>query len=136
VEEQGGCVKRPRIAINEAVTTFEQDDYDTLHFLALAFGGIGAGRWWVTDPANPYGQGIPCCLDGACLATEDVNTDSGSSLRGRVQRALSESAPYQWVIPEFNDPLVRRVNKALGRPEDARISWAEYTKYGNIRRAA
>jgi hypothetical protein len=95
------------------------DDYDTLEFSALAFGGVGRGVCFSDGSilgASP--TALPVCLVGHAYA---VDPSPDYELRCRLG-----------IDVYANDEAVKRINRRKGRGINTRVSWKEYTRELNI----
>lgn len=102
------------------------DAYDALELSALAFGGIGAGKF--TSDGVGDGDGptdIPVCAIGHAQACD-------ARPAGPTRIAL-------WcanVLASDSDRAVRAINKRLGKPSEARVAFEEWCRKLNVVRGA
>jgi hypothetical protein len=97
-----------------------------IHLQALAWGGIGAGSF-TTEPDSWDKDGDPLCVHGLCRANSNPLVDElDGGLEAR--NALIDAGIY---FAE-NDRAVRRVQKRLGLPKDARIPFEEWAAELNV----
>lgn len=83
------------------------DVFDTLELSALAYGGIGAGAFFIYDG--------PCCIHGHAYEAEG-NGDVGISLALR----------FAGIHPAVNDCAVNRINERKHKKCESRVSFAEW----------
>lgn len=92
------------------------DVYDALELSALAYGGIGAGRW-VEDGGAGFGSApadIPVCASGHAFAADPTN---------EMWHVLQSAD----LGIRHNDPAVVRINVRRGNDYSlARVSFAEW----------
>lgn len=105
--------KQPWVEIDE-------DVYETLHFSALAFGGVGAGLYFnrCHGPLDP--AGIPLCLAGHA-ATADLPSP------------WCRWWPNRRPIEPVSDAAVRRINERRGRLGGARVPFQALMRELRIR---
>ncbi len=125
---------------NPVALVLPADIYDTLELSALAFGGIGGGKWLVSEYvgdnrasfADNLFETVPCCLEGHCDYATLAEYNGGSELNAEIEQLLYENdgGPISPIV--FNDTLVERINRARGKPDTARVTFKSYVKYGNI----
>lgn len=97
------------------------DIYDTLELSALAFGGIGAGRFLKGEPAPEYeAQGAaPVCAIGHAIA-------AGVCARPWEFRSRTGFGALE------NDTAVYRINTRKGKTGEARVTFEEWCAELNV----
>ena len=91
------------------------DVYDFLELSALAFGGIGGGRYRMSsDPVSPY-----CVLGHAGASSYDPDHEVLRAVRVALSRAFGDTAGGTTEVIGANDTVV---------PEGKRLSWSTYCR--------
>lgn len=111
----------------QPVRVLPADVYDTLELSALAYGGIGAQRFYDQD----YPVGEPYCAFGHAYFASG-STDSPYMTDNKITAALVKAGIYV----ADNDKAVRRYNTQLGRHPNARIPFDDWCRILNVRRGA
>lgn len=83
------------------------DVYDTLELSALAYDGIGAGRFCRDN--------TPCCVFGHAYRAVAVGLD-----------VITDALRSAGIGINNNDEAVERINKRKNKPFDTRVSFAEW----------
>lgn len=95
-----------------------EDVYETLHFAALAFGGVGRG----TDYALIYEDGesvlCPNCIHGLANYCAPIGT----------AKALMDAGIYR----DVNDVAVARINHRNRKPPRTRVPWEAWCAELNV----
>lgn len=96
------------------------DVYDALELSALAFGGIGGGRYYKQGtPVSPY-----CAVGHASFLDTDCSREAWSAWK------------TGGITERVNDEAVRAINTRLGKPAHSRVTFKEWCKELNVTRAA
>ena len=98
------------------------DVFDALELSALAYGGIGAGRYVAADEREAaFHGGVPMCAVGHAWHLEGL---SSQEVTGAL--ALAGIGFRQ------NDLAVRAINKRLNRDPNARVTFKQWAKELNV----
>lgn len=126
------------------------DVYDTLEFVAEAYGGIGGGSSYEYKYPSLEDCGTPLCLHGFIRFVDEYETMTVGSVNHAVCDALADAGFGDrflrfgdHLVPSagtkqinygvFNDAIVEAVNADLGNPGSmARVPFDLYCKKGNI----
>jgi hypothetical protein len=107
------------------------DQFDAIHIAALAFGGIGAGRWAETYSAKSNFRNAPYCAIGALRAAGDDLLDCAFS----EDKLYPLSHNYAFSPEDDNDRAVRAINKRKGKTGERlndRVPFGAWVKEMNL----
>lgn len=109
--------------------TLDAETYDTMHLMALAMGGIGHDRYsssvYADDGNGDYLFDAPVCAIGFGNYADEQLDWPEASFASRLRLAGIDET--------FNDNLVTKLLKrGIGNQMTKRVTWAQYTKFGNI----
>lgn len=93
------------------------DVFDALEFSALAYGGIGAGRWTQ--------GGAPLCAVGHAVVASGGH-DGAVLMSDTFHAEIVLVAPWLAACEDENDRAVRAINTRRKRERNARVSFADW----------
>jgi hypothetical protein len=107
------------------------DVYDALEFSALAFKGIGKGRWFTGDWDPTSNTALdPCCGEGHAITVCDVTSNTHFTHTEALEALHSIGVKY-W----DSDDAVQDINKRLGREPATPVTFKQWTRELGIKRA-